>query len=318
MSKVSIVVPLYNEEEILPRFHDEMQRALSQLDHEFEIIYINDGSQDKTLAILQEQARKPHGKNTIIIIDFRKNYGQTAALQAGFDHATGEIIIAMDGDMQHLPSEIGLFIDKINEGYDLVSGWRANRIDNYWLRRLPSMVANRMMAKLSGVCLHDFGTTFKAYRRELLSEIYLYGELHRFIPVLAAERGASICEIPITNVLRATGNSKYGISRTFRVFFDVLTLAFLNRYGTRPMHILGLTGAILMVIGVIMISFIIIDYLLNSSDFRGTLQIIIMMFLFGSQLVATGLVLEMLVRIGHEATGRKIYTVRKITRQGPE
>ncbi|MEO5345450.1 MAG: glycosyltransferase family 2 protein [Magnetococcus sp. YQC-9] len=318
MSRVSIVVPFYNEEDILPQFHAEMLSALAQIKREFEIIYINDGSRDKTLSILQELAKQPHDKISITIIDFRKNYGQTAALQAGFDHATGEIIIAMDGDMQHLPSEIGLFLDKIDEGYDLVSGWRANRIDNYWLRRLPSLIANRMMAKLSGVRLHDFGTTFKAYRRELLSEIYLYGELHRFIPVLAAERGASICEIPITNVLRATGSSKYGISRTFRVFFDVLTLAFLNRYGTRPMHVLGLTGAALMIIGVILMSFIIADYLINHSDFRGTLQIIIMMFLFGSQLVATGLVLEMLVRISHEATGKKIYTIRTITRSGPE
>ncbi|MBF0127286.1 MAG: glycosyltransferase family 2 protein [Magnetococcales bacterium] len=318
MSTVSIVVPFYNEEEILPQFHAEMLRALDALDRTFEVIYINDGSRDNTRTILHELVRQPHGRVTFIIVDFRKNYGQTAALQAGFDQATGEIIIAMDGDMQHLPSEIGLFLNKIDEGYDLVSGWRANRIDSFWLRRLPSMIANGMMAKLSGVRLHDFGTTFKAYRREVLQEINLYGELHRFIPVLAAERGASICEIPITNILRATGQSKYGITRTFRVFFDVLTLAFLNRYGTRPMHVLGLAGAGFMLIGFVLMVVIILEYLLNTSDFRGTLQIVVMMFLFGSQLVATGLVLELLVRVGHEATGKKIYTIRNITRSGPD
>ncbi|MBF0429562.1 MAG: glycosyltransferase, partial [Magnetococcales bacterium] len=267
--------------------------------------------------ILHELVKQSHQNISCQVIDFRKNYGQTAALQAGFDHASGEIIIAMDGDMQHLPSEIHLFIHKIDEGYDLVSGWRANRIDNFWLRRLPSLIANRMMAKLSGVMLQDFGTTFKAYRREVVQEINLYGELHRFIPVLAAERGASICEIPITNTLRKTGQSKYGITRTFRVFFDVITLAFLSRFGTRPMHVLGLAGALLMLTSATLIAYIIADYLLFNSDLRGTLQIAVMIFLFGSQLVATGLVLELLVRVGHEATGKKIYTIRHITRSEP-
>ncbi|MBF0341447.1 MAG: glycosyltransferase family 2 protein [Magnetococcales bacterium] len=317
MAMVSIVVPLYNEEEIISRFHQEMIHALSALEPTFEVIYVNDGSRDKTSRILHDLIRTPHQRLTFVLADFRKNYGQTAALQAGFDLARGEIIIAMDGDMQHLPSEIGLFLDKIHEGYDLVSGWRANRIDNFWLRRLPSLIANRMMAKRSGVELQDFGTTFKAYRREVVQEINLYGELHRFIPVLAAERGASICEIPITNVMRKTGRSKYGITRTFRVFFDVLTLAFLSRFGTRPMHVMGLTGATFMTTSFALILYIILDYLINHSDLRGTLQIAIMMFLFGSQLLATGLVLEMLVRVGHEATGKKIYTVRQITRSEP-
>ncbi|NGZ05150.1 MAG: glycosyltransferase family 2 protein [Magnetococcales bacterium] len=317
MSKVSIVVPFYNEAGILPRFHNEMVQVLTSLDQrECELIYINDGSKDQTWSILQSLAEQPPPGITIVLVDFRKNYGQTAALQAGFDLATGDVIVAMDGDMQHLPAEIPQFLAKIDEGYDLVSGWRANRIDNYWLRRLPSMLANRMMAKLSGVSLHDFGTTFKAYRREVLHEINLYGELHRFIPVLAAERGAKICEIPITNVLRSTGHSNYGISRTFRVFFDVWTLAFLSRFGTRPMHVLGLIGVGFMGIGALLILTIIVDYLLSTSDFRGTLQIAIMIFLFGSQLVATGLVLEMLVRVGHEATGKKIYAIRTISKSG--
>ncbi|MBF0271073.1 MAG: glycosyltransferase family 2 protein [Magnetococcales bacterium] len=317
MSKVSIVVPLFNEEEILHRFHQELLQALTDPEYQFEVIYVNDGSRDQTSRILHELAQQPHTGVAVVIADFRKNYGQTAALQAGFDLATGEIIIAMDGDMQHLPSEIPLFLKKIEEGYDLVSGWRANRIDNFWLRRLPSLIANRMMAKLSGVKLHDFGTTFKAYRRELVQEINLYGELHRFIPVLAAERGASICEIPITNVVRVTGQSKYGITRTFRVFFDVLTLAFLSRFGTRPMHVMGLAGATFMISSFTLILYIVFDYLINTSDMRGTLQIAIMVFLFGSQLLATGLVLELLVRVGHEATGKKIYTIRHITRSEP-
>lgn len=317
MSTVSIVVPFYNEEEILPQFHAELMRALRALNRDFQVVYINDGSTDGTARLLQELFRQPHDPVSLVVIDFRKNYGQTAALQAGFDAATGDVIVAMDGDMQHHPDEIGKFLEKIDEGYDLVSGWREKRIDNYWLRRLPSLVANRIMSRLSGVSLHDFGTTFKAYRREVVQELNLYGELHRFIPVLAAERGASICEIPITNTMRETGESKYGLSRTFRVLFDILTLTFLSRFGTRPMHVMGMVGIVAMLVGFLLMLHIIFDYLLFGSDMRGTLQIVIMMILFGGQLLATGLVLEVLVRVNHESTGKKIYAIRHITRSGP-
>ena len=172
----------------------------------------------------------------------RRNFGQTSALAAGFDHARGEYIIAMDGDLQHDPADIPVFLEKISEGYDIVSGWRKNRIDNFWLRRIPSRCANWLMAKLSGVDIHDFGTTFKAYRREILDQVPLYGELHRFIPALASWHGASICEVPIQNVNRERGVSHYGISRTFRVFFDLITIRFLLRYLSRPLHFFGTFG----------------------------------------------------------------------------
>ena len=176
------------------------------------------------------------------VVKLRRNFGQTAGLAAGFDHARGEYIIAMDGDLQHDPDDIPMFLEKIAAGYDIVSGWRKVRVDNFWMRRIPSRIANWMMAKLSGVDIHDFGTTFKAYRRDILEQVPLYGELHRFIPALASWYGASICEVPIRNVNRERGNSHYGISRTFRVFFDLITIRFLLRYLSRPLHFFGTFG----------------------------------------------------------------------------
>ena len=178
----------------------------------------------------------------VTVVKLRRNFGQTAGLAAGFDHARGEYIIAMDGDLQHDPADIPLFLEKIAEGYDIVSGWRKNRVDNFWLRRIPSRCANWLMAKLSGVDIHDFGTTFKAYRREILEQVPLYGELHRFIPALASWHGASIIEVPIKNVNRERGVSHYGISRTFRVFFDLMTIRFLLKYLSRPLHFFGTIG----------------------------------------------------------------------------
>ena len=185
----------------------------------------------------------------MLVIKLRRNFGQTSALAAGFDHAQGEFILAMDGDLQHDPDEIPNFLAKLEEGYDVVSGWRSQRGDNFLLRRIPSRCANWLMARLSGVDIHDFGTTFKAYRREVIQNIPLYGEMHRFIPALASWYGASICEIPISNPAREFGKSHYGISRTFRVFFDLLTIRFLLRYMTRPLHFFGTIGALGMFAG---------------------------------------------------------------------
>src|SRR5437870_11600899 len=212
----------------------------------FEIVLVDDGSKDHTFGMLREIAAVD---SRVTVVKLRRNFGQTAGLAAGFDHAAGEFVIAMDGDLQHDPADIPQFIARLEEGYDIVSGWRKVRLDNLWLRRIPSRCANWLMAKLSGVDIHDFGTTFKAYRRDILEQIPLYGELHRFIPALASWHGASIVEVPIRNVHRERGNSHYGISRTFRVFFDLITIRFLLRYLSRPLHFFGTVGMLSILAG---------------------------------------------------------------------
>ena len=233
MPKYSIVVPLHNEHENVTDLYDRLKAVMEANGESFELVLVDDGSDDNTFALLREIAAVD---SRVTVVKLRRNFGQTAGLAAGFDHARGEYIIAMDGDLQHDPSDIPMFLEKIGEGYDIVSGWRKQRIDNLWLRRIPSRIANWAMAKLSGVDIHDFGTTFKAYRREILEQVPLYGELHRFIPALASWHGASIIEVPIRNVNRERGLSHYGISRTFRVFFDLITIRFLLRYLSRPLH----------------------------------------------------------------------------------
>src|ERR1700757_2050458 len=229
----------------------------------FEIVLVDDGSDDNTFPMLREIAAVD---SRVTVVKLRRNFGQTAGLAAGFDHARGEYIIAMDGDLQHDPADIPVFLEKISEGYDIVSGWRKRRIDNFWLRRFPSRVANWLMAKLSGVNIHDFGTTFKAYRREVLQDIPLYGELHRFIPALASAYGATLCEIPIRNVNRERGESHYGISRTFRVFFDLITIRFLLKYMSRPLHFFGGFGAIGSMSGILIAFWMLIEKFINHVD----------------------------------------------------
>ena len=239
MLKYSIVVPLHNEQENVTDLYDRLKAVMEASGETFEIVLVDDGSEDQTFDLLSEIASID---SRVTVVKLRRNFGQTAGLAAGFDHARGEFIIAMDGDLQHDPADIPLFLEKVAEGYDIVSGWRKQRIDNFWLRRFPSRVANWTMAKLSGVDIHDFGTTFKAYRREILEQVPLYGELHRFIPALASWHGATICEVPIRNINRERGVSHYGISRTFRVFFDLITIRFLLRYLSRPLHFFGTGG----------------------------------------------------------------------------
>ena len=241
MSKYSIVVPFHNEEENVTVLYDRLKGVMELVGDPFELVFVDDGSNDRTCRLLEEIAAVD---SRVLVVKLRRNFGQTSALAAGFDHAQGEFILAMDGDLQHDPNEIPAFLEKLEEGYDVVSGWRKERIDNFVLRRIPSRCANWLMAKLSGVDIHDFGTTFKAYRREVIHNIPLYGEMHRFIPALAAWYGASICEIPISNGHRQKGRSHYGIGRTFRVFFDLLTIRFLLKYMTRPLHFFGLLGAL--------------------------------------------------------------------------
>ena len=246
MAKYSIVVPFHNEEENVTALYARLKQVMEQVGETFELVLVDDGSNDRTYRLLEEIAAVD---SRVLVVKLRRNFGQTSALAAGFDNASGEFILAMDGDLQHDPNDIPAFLEKLEEGFDVVSGWRKDRIDNFVMRRIPSRCANWLIAKLSGVDIHDFGTTFKAYRREVIRNIPLYGEMHRFIPALASWYGASICEIPIKNVNRECGKSHYGIGRTFRVLFDLMTIRFLLKYMGRPLHFFGGLGALGMILG---------------------------------------------------------------------
>src|ERR1044071_7097560 len=238
---LSIVIPIHNEEPSILPLYDRLTIVLEQLQRPFELLFVDDASTDRSFELL---ANLVETDGHLKVIRLRRNFGQTAALSAGFHEAKGDVIIAMDGDLQHAPEDIPALLQKIDEGYDIASGWRKNRVDNAILRKIPSRIANWLMAKASGVNLRDFGTTFKAYRSEVLKDVNLYGELHRFIPAPATFYGPRTAEVPIRNTPRAAGDSHYGIGRTFRVMFDILTIKFLLKYFTRPMHFFGSLGLI--------------------------------------------------------------------------
>ncbi|HJX01026.1 MAG TPA: glycosyltransferase family 2 protein [Terriglobales bacterium] len=315
MSKYSIVVPFHNEQENVTVLYDRLKGVMEAQSESFELVFVDDGSADLTFHLLSEIAAID---SRVTVIKLRRNFGQTSALAAGFDHASGEYIIAMDGDLQHDPNDIPVFLEKIGEGYDIVSGWRKERIDNFVMRRFPSRCANWLMAKLSGVDIHDFGTTFKAYRREIINQVPLYGELHRFIPALASWYGASICEIPIRNIHRERGASHYGISRTFRVFFDLITIRFLLRYLSRPLHFFGTFGAGGILSGsaiALWLAFQKVAHNANVMDDHGPLLVFAaVLIVAGVQLLALGLLGEMQVRHYHEPARRAPYSVDRILR----
>ncbi len=315
MPKYSIVVPFHNEEENVTTLYDRLKAVMEHVGDSFELVLVDDGSRDRTYRLLEEIAAVD---SRVLVIKLRRNFGQTSALAAGFDHAQGEYILAMDGDLQHDPSEIPNFLAKLEEGYDVVSGWRAQRGDNFIMRRIPSRVANWMMAYFSGVNIHDFGTTFKAYRREVIQNIPLYGEMHRFIPALASWYGASICEIPISNPAREFGKSHYGISRTFRVFFDLLTIRFLLRYMTRPLHFFGTIGALGMTAGSGLAVWLLVIKLLTGQpvmELHSPIFVIAgILILAGIQMMGIGLLGELQVRHFFTAAHRAPYAVDRILR----
>lgn len=317
--KYSIVVPLHNEQENVTDLYDRLKAVMETAGETFEIVLVDDGSSDHTFAMLREIAAVD---SRVTVVKLRRNFGQTAGLAAGFDHARGEYIIAMDGDLQHDPADIPIFLEKIAAGYDIVSGWRKVRIDNFWMRRIPSRIANWLMAKLSGVDIHDFGTTFKAYRREILEQVPLYGELHRFIPALASWYGASICEVPIRNVNRERGISHYGISRTFRVFFDLITIRFLLRYLSRPLHFFGTLGVVSMFGGSALVAWLGAEKFLRHVPIMGEHGPLMMtamgLLLGGLNLLAIGLLGEMQVRHYHEPRHRLPYSVDRVLRSQNE
>jgi glycosyltransferase involved in cell wall biosynthesis len=319
LPKYSIVVPLHNEQENVTDLYDRLKAVMEVNGESFEIVLVDDGSRDRTFYLLGEIATVD---SRVTVVKLRRNFGQTSALAAGFDHARGEYIIAMDGDLQHDPADIPIFIEKVGEGYDIVSGWRKQRIDNFWMRRIPSRCANWLMAKLSGVDIHDFGTTFKAYRREILEQVPLYGELHRFIPALASWHGASICEVPIRNINRERGVSHYGISRTFRVFFDLITIRFLLKYLSRPLHFFGTVGTVSIVSGCGVAFWLALEKVLHQADVmtkHGPLMIFAaVLLLAGFNMLAIGLLGEMQVRHFHEPTQRAPYSVERVLRAQSE
>ncbi|MBW4037882.1 MAG: glycosyltransferase family 2 protein [Acidobacteria bacterium] len=318
MPKYSIVVPFHNEEENVTKLYDRVKDVMEHVGASFELVFVDDGSRDRTYRLLEEIAAVD---SRVLVVKLRRNFGQTSALAAGFDHSSGDFILAMDGDLQHDPSEIPNFLAKLEEGYDVVSGWRAQRADNIVLRRIPSRAANWIMAKLSGVNIHDFGTTFKAYRREVIHNIPLYGEMHRFIPALASWYGASICEIPITNPAREAGQSHYGISRTLRVFFDLLTIRFLLKYMTRPLHFFGTLGSLGVFSGGGIAVWLLVRKLLTEHDVLGEhapwFIIAAVLILAGIQLIGVGLLAELQVRHFFTQSQNTPYAVDRLVRIRP-
>jgi glycosyltransferase involved in cell wall biosynthesis len=313
--KYSIVVPFHNEEENVTKLYDRVKDVMEQVGSSFELVFVDDGSRDRTYRLLEEIAAVD---SRVLLVKLRRNFGQTSALAAGFDHASGDAILAMDGDLQHDPAEIPQFLAKIEEGYDVVSGWRAQRADNMIMRRIPSGIANWLMARLSGVDIHDFGTTFKAYRREVIQNIPLYGEMHRFIPALASWYGASICEVEITNPARESGQSHYGISRTFRVFFDLMTIRFLLKYMTRPLHFFGGIGALAELSGGGIAVWLLTHKLITGHAVAGEhgpwFIIAAVLILAGIQLIGVGLLGELQVRHFFTHSQRSPYAVDRIVR----
>ncbi len=309
---ISIVIPIHNEEPSILPLYDRLCAVMDSLGRQYEMIFVDDASTDASFEMLANLVETdPRMK----VVQLRRNFGQTAALAAGFDLAQGQVILSMDGDLQHDPADIPLLLEKIDAGYDIASGWRKVRVDNLVMRKIPSRIANWLMARVSGVELHDFGTTFKAYKAEVLHDVKLYGELHRFIPALATFYGARIAEVPIRNVPREAGASHYGIGRTFRVAFDIVTIQFLLRYMTRPMHFFGKLGALGLVSSGGVFAYLLGYKLMGGHimEQHGPLMILaVMFFLAGLMLFGIGLMGEVLMRTYFESSGRRIYAVRDV------
>ncbi len=312
---VSIVVPLYNEEESVEQLYMELKDVIGASGLETEFVFVDDGSRDKTVETL---LRVAGGDERVTVVTFRRNFGQTAAMAAGLDFARGDVIVTLDGDLQNDPREIPKLIAKIDEGYDLVAGWRKDRKDKFITRRLPSMLANRLISKTTNVELHDYGCTLKAMRSEVAKNIQLYGEMHRFIPALAAELGVRMAEVPVNHRARMFGKSKYGISRTIRVLLDLLTVKFFLGFSTRPLHLFGTAGIASAGIGSLVLFVLTYQRLFFDVSIgnRPALTFGVLFVLVGFQFFCFGLLAEILVRTYHESQRKKIYTVREVLRGG--
>lgn len=307
---LSIVIPLYNEEESLGRLYERLTRALGKLGKEYEIIVVDDGSTDKSFQVLEKLHRQD---GRLKVISFRRNFGQTAAMSAGFDQAQGDVIVTLDADLQNPPEEIGKLLAKMEEGFDIVSGWRKDRKDKYITRLLPSKTANLLISKLTGVELHDYGCSLKAYRKEVIKNIKLYGEMHRFIPAVASSVGAKVAEVEVAHEPRRHGKSKYGLSRTLRVFLDIILVKFLLSFQTRPIQIFGLGGMIFGFLGGILGVYLAYVRLAlqQSIGNRPLLMLSVLLLVLGVQLVMMGLLGEISMRTYFESQNKKTYIIRK-------
>ncbi len=311
---VSIVVPVYNEEENVEMLHERLKTVLDALGTGYEIIYVDDGSGDNTLRLLEEIQKKD---GNVLVLSLRRNFGQTAAFAAGFDFARGDIVITMDGDLQNDPKDIPRLLDAIKD-YDLVSGWRKKRKDPFITRRLPSMIANWLISRVTGVKLHDYGCSLKAYRRDVVKNLRLYGEMHRFIPAVASWYGVRVAEIETTHHPRLRGKSKYGISRTIKVLLDLITVKFLQSFSTKPMQFFGPMGIIFGIIGFGISLYLSVEKLFSGINIGGRPLLLLgaLLIIVGVQFVGMGLLGEMLVRVYHESQKKPIYTIKKILGPG--
>ena len=316
--KLSLVTPVYNEEESLPLLYDAVQRALADFTESWEMVLVDDGSKDNSLSVLKSLAEKD--PQHVRVVALRRNFGQTAAMAAGIDHSSGEVIVMMDADLQNDPADIPMMLEKIDEGYDLVSGWRKHRQDAFVTRTLPSNIANKIISAVTGVHLHDYGCSLKAYRREVITGFRLYGEMHRFIPVYASSVGAKIIEVPVNHHARKYGKAKYGLERTFKVVLDLFTVKFLTSYSNKPIYLFGGAGAVLEVLSAITLIFLAVRRLafgvsvLESPIF----WMAILMAIMGFQSILMGLIAELQTRTYHESQNKPTYTVRTVINPAPK
>jgi glycosyltransferase involved in cell wall biosynthesis len=308
---VSIVIPLFNEVENIETLYDKLRDVIDELDKTCEIIFVDDGSIDGTFSVLKEiQQRDPR----VWVIRLGRNFGQTAAFSAGFDLARGDVIVTLDGDMQNDPADVPRLLEKTDVGYDVVSGWRVNRKDAFLTRRFPSQVANFLISKVTGIQLHDYGCSLKAYRRDVIKNIKLYGEMHRFIPALASWAGIQVSEVPVNHFPRRSGRSKYGLGRTSKVILDLLTVKFLLDYATRPIQIFGLIGLLSFMSGMGLGIYLTIQRLFFNQELsnRPILLLAILLVMLGVQFLVMGLLGELVVRTYYEAQNKPIYSVRDL------
>ena len=311
---LSVVIPVYNEEENIQLLHERLKNALDSLKKEYEIIFVDDGSTDQTLSLLEKI--QAVDKN-VIILSLRRNFGQTAAFAAGFDFARGDVVVTMDGDLQNDPADIPKLLELIKDN-DLVSGWRKKRKDPFFTRRLPSMAANWLISNVTGVKLHDYGCSLKAYKREVIKNLKLYGEMHRFIPAVASWYGVRVAEVETVHHPRMHGKSKYGISRTLKVVLDLITVKFLQSFSTKPIQFFGPVGVLSGFLGFLILLYLSMDKILFGHDIGGRPLLLLgaLLIIVGIQLIGMGLLGEMLVRVYHESQRKPIYVIKKIL--GPE
>ena len=308
---LSVVVPIFNERDNIPLLHERLQEALRDLATPHEIVYVDDGSTDGSTDILRSLVASPCTR----VIRFRRNFGQTAAIQAGIDHSVGDVLVFMDGDLQNDPADIPRLLDELARGNDVVSGWRKDRQDKWLSRRVPSHIANWLISRVTGVALKDYGCTLKAYRREVLQNVHLYGEMHRFIPAIASWTGATVSEIPVTHHPRTFGTSKYGISRTFRVLLDLLTVKFLGSYSTKPIYAFGFPGVILWVAAALSAITVVVQRVFPPHARAVTNPLFLLSVFFatlGTLFIMMGLLAELTIRTYHETQGKRTYVVREL------